>query len=239
MKNLYFFPNEWDIDYDSHATVAKLKLLPNYAGHRLHGWQLGDWEYNWSTIYSEFALDEGEEYTFYFWLNGGENDHHDEVCELEIFGEDWNNRQVFTLCRDYTKPLIYKGGWFLFGVTFKAPDSNVTMRFHAQRAVMSLLPATITDLEMVPYTCSDDVPIDRPQRSNVVFRKGWPSKMQATKRIRIPFGRRIREVELTYPRMILIGILCCIGLLTIIGGAICLFVIIKTGRKVKQSLSSD
>lgn len=234
MKTLFFFPNEWDIDYDSHATIARMKTMPNYQKQKMVGWQLGNWDFDWSTITADFCLEEGEDYTFYFWLNGGENDHHDEVCELEIFGEDWNQRQTFTLSRNYTKPVIYKGGWFLFAIPFTATDATMTLRFNAQRAIMSLLPATITDIEKVSNMTCDDIPIDRPQRSNIVFKKGWPNKMQRTKRIRIPFGRRIREVEITYPKLIAICVAGIAGLIALVTAIILLIFAIRGGKKVRR-----
>lgn len=169
MKDIFFIPGDWDVDPDAHSTVAVLKPLPGYNKKQVHGWQLGDWQYSWSTIACDFNLTAGEEYCFYFWLNGGENDRHDEVCELEIFGEDWNARQTFSLNRNHTKPQKYLGGWYLFAIPFTAKDDCVTMRFNAQRAIVSLVPATITDLELVAHVPSDTEDSSSLKRSNIVY----------------------------------------------------------------------
>lgn len=109
-----------------------------------------------------------------FWLNGGENDQCDEVCNLEVFGEgQWEERQTFRLNRGFIKPLKYKNGWYLMAVPFTAPAADkVTLRFNAMRAVTTIAPAE----EPAQYEelISDPENYDQAQRSNVVFENGWP-----------------------------------------------------------------
>lgn len=175
MKNIMFVPAEWDIDSDCHATVAEIKKFQTYKKNKkVLGWQMGDWNYSWSVICSDFNLIPGEEYRFNFWLNGGENERHDEICELEIFGEDWNARQTFALNRNHTKPILYKGGWYLFSIPFTATDETMTMRFNVQRAVCSLIPASYTDIETADMLESDEEDTTKLQRSNIVYKHGYP-----------------------------------------------------------------
>ncbi|MBO4389441.1 MAG: hypothetical protein J5825_01120 [Lachnospiraceae bacterium] len=174
MKDLFFLTNDWDIDTDAHSTVAVIKKIHSAPGRKVMGWQLGDWQFNWSSIYTEMKLSPGEEYCFHFWLNGGENDRHDEICELEIFGDDWNNRQSFALNRNHTKPVLYIKGWYLFSIPFTAPDEFVKFRFNIQRAIATILPATQTDLDLTKHIRSDREDLTRKQRHNIVFPGGYP-----------------------------------------------------------------
>ncbi len=44
-------------------------------------------------------------------LSGGENSRGDEICMLEIYGDDWEDRLTFRLNRDHTAPLLEKDHW--------------------------------------------------------------------------------------------------------------------------------
>lgn len=222
MKDLFFIPADWDIDTDAHSTVAALKAMPGYNHKRAQGWQLGDWGYNWSTISADFQLSAGEEYCLHFWLNGGENDRHDEVCELEIFGDDWNARQTFALNRNHTSYVTYRNGWYLFSICFVAKDDFVTMRFNAQRAVCSLLPASLTDIELAATEPADNIDETKPQRTNIVFRNGWPDEEH--KLCSIHFGSK--EIIITKEQMKIAALA--------VGGLILIFTLVKLIRKKKS-----
>ena len=174
MKDLFFLTNDWDIDTDAHSTVAVIKKIRSCTGKTVMGWQLGDWQFNWSSIYTEMTLIPGEEYCLHFWLNGGENDRHDEICELEIFGDDWNARQSFALNRNHTVPVLHRKGWYLFSIPFTAPDEYVKLRFNIQRAIATIIPASRTDLDLSKHVRSDHEDLSRKQRHNIVFPGGWP-----------------------------------------------------------------
>ncbi len=174
MKQIFFCPDQWRMDATVPTGVAAITEVTGFDGKTTEAWQLGNWQYDWSTIRTDIVLEPGEEYTFVFWLNGGENDQYDEVCNLEVFGEgQWDERQTFRLNRGFIKPLKYKNGWYLMAVPFTAPAADkVTLRFNAMRAVTTIAPAE----EPAQYEelISDPENYDQAQRSNVVFENGWP-----------------------------------------------------------------
>jgi hypothetical protein len=122
-------------------------------------------------------LESGSEYRFCFWLNGGENSSRDEVCDLEIFGDSWEDRLTFRLNRDHTKPILEKNSWLLFGIPFTAPKaaSALTFRFVAAGAVLTL--AGIPDMDMAKCEAiePDEREPNQPQRHNVALPGGYPS----------------------------------------------------------------
>lgn len=215
MKDLLFIPYDWDIDTDAHSTVASAVKVSGYDNKKIDGWQIGDWWYNWSTIYSDFHVTPGETYCFHFWLNGGENDKHDEICDLEIFGEDWSERQTFSLNRNHTKPVKYLNGWYLFSIVFTAPDEFITIRFNVQKAVATIVPATVTDLEIARTLPSDPENTDKPQRKNIVFKNGWPVDPNEAKILRITLGERELTISKDHLVIGLIVLLCAVVLLSI------------------------
>lgn len=172
MKQIFFCPDQWRMDATVPTGVAAITEVTGFDGKTTEAWQLGNWQYDWSTIRTDIVLEPGEEYTFVFWLNGGENDQYDEVCNLEVFGEgQWEERQTFRLNRSFIKPLKYKNGWYLMAVPFTAPTADkVTLRFNAMRAVTTIAPAE----EPAQYEelISDPENNDQVQRSNVVFENG-------------------------------------------------------------------
>ena len=87
MKQIFFCPDQWRMDATVPTGVAAITEVTGFDGKTTEAWQLGNWQYDWSTIRTDIVLEPGEAYTFVFWLNGGENDQYDEVCNLEVFGE--------------------------------------------------------------------------------------------------------------------------------------------------------
>lgn len=173
MKNLFFNVTDWHVDKQVPQSVATIKTVRGFDGAEVLTWQLGDWNWNWTTLTSKRDLEPNTEYIFTFWLNGGENDRGDEVCNLEIFGDDWDLRTTFKLNRDYILPTLIKNGWYLFCIPFKTDKvGKTTLRFSVSGAITTIAPAqsavSYENLE------SDDDDHEKPQRSNVVFENGWP-----------------------------------------------------------------
>lgn len=172
-KELYFCPDLWRLDAQVATTIGGKTEVKGFDGKTVEAWQLADWCYNWSTIRTEITLEPGAEYTLNFWLCGGENDRYDEICQLEVFAEDEHeNREIFKLNRGFTKPVLYKNGWYLFSVPFTAPAARTVLRFNIMGAITTLAQADA--LETYAALTPDAENLDKPQRYNIVFPEGWP-----------------------------------------------------------------
>ena len=181
MTDLFFCPERWEPDESVSTNAASPVRVRGSAGKTVDAWQLGDWSEAWTAITSRIPieagwLEPGAEYRFCFWLNGGENDRRDEVCELEIYGDAWEERLRFKLNREQTKPILEKNGWLLFGIPFTAPEAGefLTFRFVAAGAVCTI--AGIPDMDMAACEAlpPDERSFEHPQRHNIVFPHGWP-----------------------------------------------------------------
>ncbi|MCR4678635.1 MAG: hypothetical protein K5679_07745 [Lachnospiraceae bacterium] len=142
---------------------------------------LGSWDSAESVAVSRpYILTPNTSYSYVFWLNGGENESANEVCNFKItFFNDWENCNVYRLNRGYIKPLLHQQGWELYEIPFTTPDVagdvSVTFSFTAAKAPMAVMPAkepaAYSDLKDEP----DEYAAYRPQRHNIVFQDGWPS----------------------------------------------------------------
>lgn len=197
MTDLFFCPERWVTDPMISSNIAKAVKVRGFNGKQTDAWQLGDWEHNYTALVSQIPIEEGwlrsgSEYRLCFWLNGGENAAGDEVCRLEIFGDAWEERLIFPLNRDRTRPLLYKNGWLLYAVPFTAPEAaqELTFRFVAAGAVCTI--AGIPDMNMA--YCEKLLPDEQedngyPQRPNVVFAGGYPADRK--KVVLKPLGKEI------------------------------------------------
>jgi len=198
MRDLFFCPERWEPDSEITSNIASHTEVQGFAGTPAEAWQLGDWDYHWTAIVSTIPveagwLESGSDYRFCFWLNGGENTNRDEVCELEIFGDSWEDRLTFRLNRDYTKPILEKNGWLLFGIPFTAPQSgtSLTFRFVAAGAVCTI--AGIPDLNMAKCEAltPDERDLSQPQRHNIALPGGFPSEHSSTVTVTTLRGRKL------------------------------------------------
>ncbi len=129
-----------------------------------------------------------------FWLNGGENDRCDEICQLQILftdysvtasSEEFEKGMCYRLNREYIKPLKRYKGWEYYDIPFTTTDARYTQfQFVAYRAPMALMAAEKPDV----YESLEEVldPFDgkRPQRHNIMFEDGWPKdKWYSTERL--------------------------------------------------------
>ena len=178
MKNVYFDPSQWSFDRGVKSCVGSLKVVKGFDGNDVTAWQIADWMWSWTTLGTTMELEPDSEYIFTFWLNGGENDRSDEVCNLDIwFGGDWDNRITFKLNRNYLMPTLVKNGWYLFSVPFQTAQSGtVSMAFNVMGAVTTIAPAK-SAVEYASVVGDEDDP-DRIQRPNIVFDKGYPEEEQ-------------------------------------------------------------
>lgn len=183
MRDLFFLPDRWEPDpmiSTNHTSLIKAK---NYNGKTADAWQLGDWSSGWTAITSSVRMEQGwlepgGEYRFCFCLNGGENSRADEVCMLEIFGDDWEDRLTFPLNRSRTKPLLEKNHWLIFAVPFKAPEaaSALHFRFVAAGAVCTVAGIPEMDMSVCERMTPDEPDTSHIQRHNLYFPDGWPEE---------------------------------------------------------------
>lgn len=144
MINFYFEPSLWKPNNDCIDNVSKFMQVENQNGEMVEGCRLGNWKYDWSEIIYELSkFSTNEEYTFTFWIHGGENDRYDEVSELQIiYDHDYNNKIEFPLNRNYTKPIKTYHGYKLYEISFSTKNyKSIQLRFVAMGAILDIIPA--------------------------------------------------------------------------------------------------
>lgn len=183
MTDLFFCPESWEPDDMISSNAASQIQVQDYAGRTSEAWQLGDWGSSWTAITSTIPveagwLESGTEYRFCFWLNGGENSRRDEVCMLEIYGDEWENRLCFPLNRDKIRPVMQKNHWLLFAIPFQAPQaaSALHLRFVAAGAVCTITGIHDMDMSRCEALIPDEPETGHAQRHNIVFPHGWPNE---------------------------------------------------------------
>lgn len=189
---ILFEPHDWyrnpDVQWNN---ITERYMYQNPDGTMTEIYSLGDWNGHWSEICSEFIpVDPDTDYTFVFWLNGGENDRNNEVCRLiavytdsqeqKIPDADWRRNYLFKLNRcgqnGGIRPIKTIDGWYLFAIDLPKPDKKfLQLRFAAQNAPMAVKKAE----EPSAYENIPDRPDEfaeyRPQRHNIFFTDGWPA----------------------------------------------------------------
>lgn len=153
-----------------------------------------DWEHTSYVTNGFQELEPNTEYHFVFWLNGGENDRSDEVCQLQILFTDGNvtasNSEFdeglrFRLNRGYIKPLKKYNGWEYYDIPFTTTQARYTQfQLVADRAPMALMDAEGPEAYQDLQDTADPYERQRPQRHNIIFEDGWPvDKWYSTERL--------------------------------------------------------
>lgn len=175
---LYFNARNWKFNKDCGHNVGTRSFMHGPDGELTEAYMIGDWGHNWTEIVSNtLILPKNTVCSFIFWLNGGENDHYDEVCRFEVvFDNDYDQRYTYNLNRSYIKPLKKMNGWELYEILFRTQNNDYTqLRFVAQRAYMTVMAAK----DAAAYSQFKDSPdpfeAKRPQRHNLIFPDGFPS----------------------------------------------------------------
>ncbi len=183
MSDLYFCPERWEADSAITTNACVRKRVEGFSGDLTDAWQLSNQSGAWTAIISRIPiergwLESGAEYRFCFWLNGGENAERTETCALEIYGDDWEDRLVFHLNRDRTRPLLEKNGWLLFAIPFIAPEASraLTFRFVAANAVCTIAGIPGMNMAACEGLISDERDLSRPQRHNIIYPGGYPAR---------------------------------------------------------------
>lgn len=183
-NKLYFNAREWFPIPNCPDQKADRTFINDFDGGLVEIYMLGDWQWHWSEISSNpLTLEKNTRYTFTFWLNGGENDCNNEVCELRILFNDnamepvdRETEFVYKLNRNFIKPIKRYKGWELYEIPFTTQENIYTrLKFAVMRAYTSIMPA----LDKEAYAELADEPDEfdgiRPQRHNIIFADGWPA----------------------------------------------------------------
>ena len=83
---LFFRPREWSFNKAcKDSCVGERCFITSFDETLAEVYCIGNWQYDWTEIVTkDLILEKNTEYAFSFWLNGGENDRMDEVCQLHI-----------------------------------------------------------------------------------------------------------------------------------------------------------
>lgn len=178
VNRLFFNAREWSFNKDCKDNAGTRSFMQGPDGIVAEGFTIGNWSWNWTEIVSKtLILPKNTLNTFTFWLNGGENDHSDEVCRFEVlFNNDYENRFTYNLNRNFIKPVKRCNGWELYEIPFRTENNEYTqLRFVAQKAFMTVLNAReISAYNDLPESV-DRFADKRPQRHNIIFEDGWPT----------------------------------------------------------------
>ncbi|MDE7295380.1 MAG: hypothetical protein K2N72_13230 [Oscillospiraceae bacterium] len=187
---VYLKPKKWK----KHPDVQRTTIFERFSipdpfggdGEMTDVLSTGSWNGAWCEITNGVeVLEKNTEYRFVFWLNGGENDRYNEVCQLHIIFTDdpvnmpltdWDNKLCYKLNRGYIKPLKRCNGWELYSVPFKTGDKDfVQLRFVSQNAPMAVMEAKAPEYYADLPESLDPFAEERPQRHNIIFEDGWPT----------------------------------------------------------------
>ena len=195
MNYLFFNPREWYCSdmakqniFSQANTSAERSFASGFDGELVEILMLGGWNTARAEIVSKiYSLMPDTEYCFVFWLNGGENENQNEVCQLRIaFSGHTDGWNVYKLNRNFIKPILHYQGWELYAITFKTPEAdsaaatvpvvNTQLGFLSGAAPMAVQAAKEPDFYKNWEDSPDEFAGLRPQRHNIVFEDGWPSR---------------------------------------------------------------
>jgi hypothetical protein len=174
---LDFNPRDWKQNPECNKSKLSRVFITDIFDNVSEIWQLGDWSYNWTEIQTPaISLPQGTDYRFVFWLNGGENDQFNAVCQFEILPDNSDkDKLVYKLNYNAVRPLVQHKGWNLFCIPFNTGDAEtIRFKFTAMSAPMAVMSADIDLLtDVIP-----DKPLDKrvPQRHNIFFPDGFPTE---------------------------------------------------------------
>ena len=194
---LYFDARSWKFNKDCSHNVGSRSFMEGPDKELAEAYMIGDWSNNWTEIISEtLLLPKYTDCRFSFWLNGGENDHNNEICRFEIlFNADYEQRYTYNLNRNFIKPLKKLNGWELYEIPFCTQDNEYTQfRFVAQRAYMTVIAAKDAEAYAQFPDTPDPYEDERPQRHNLIFSSdGFPKNCwYSTEQLNAKYKNKIK-----------------------------------------------
>lgn len=188
---LFFNAREWKLNPECKGNQGTRSFITGVDGNFAEAYTIGNWDINGrqtEIISPSYLLDKDAEYTFTFWLNGGENDRNgDEVCQLQIiYNNDKDNALVYNLNRNYIKPLKRIRGWNLYEIPFVTSENEYTqLKFVAKAAFTTIMNSFGKESYEDMEDELDEFEGLRPQRHNIVWEDGWPTNAwYSTKNLR-------------------------------------------------------
>ncbi len=185
---ILFDPRDYYKNPDLGWGVASRHMKQLADGSFIEIYSLGNWNDRFSGIVSkEIPISPDCDYTFVFWLNGGENDRDDEKCELLVIytdgthdratSEEYHGNYTYLLNRNNVRPIKTVDGWYLFAIKLPRTDKPfVEFRFEVNNAPMHLKAAEAPESYADVPDSPDVYAQYRKQRHNIVFEDGWPSE---------------------------------------------------------------
>ena len=185
---ILFNPRDYYKNPDLSWGVASRHMKQLEDGSFIEIYSLGNWNDCFSGIVSkEIPISPDCDYTFVFWLNGGENDRDDEKCELLVIytdgthdratSEEYHGNYTYLLNRNNVRPIKTVDGWYLFAIKLPRTDKPfVEFRFEVNNAPMHLKAAEAPESYADVPDSPDEYAQYRKQRHNIVFEDGWPSE---------------------------------------------------------------
>lgn len=190
MKNrLYFVAREWNFNKACTKNVGERCFINGIDGELVEAYSIGNWQWDHTEIISKpMVLEKNQSYHFSFWLNGGENDRNDEICQFRVvFDGDHDNALTYKLNRGFIKPLKRYCGWELYDLSFNSGDNDITqLKFVSRSAYTAIQPAKDPEEYANLEEVLDEFHEWRPQRHNMIFEDGWPpaNNWYSTKELR-------------------------------------------------------
>lgn len=217
MNYIFLNPREWFFgDATQQNSISKVQksagrsFISDFDGNLVESIMLGGWNVPYAEVLSRvYPLASDTEYSFVFWLNGGENDKNSETCQLEIafFGSNCYSN-IYKLNRNFIKPILHCQGWELYAIGFRTPGaepsstgesvsvSDTRFSFISGEAPMAVKPAREPDFYKDWKDEPDEFAEQRPQRHNIVFEDGWPSSsMYGGNRYSTEIMRKKRDAQ--------------------------------------------
>lgn len=175
MNYIFLNPRNW-----SEKDGVERTFIDGFEGSLEEILQIGSWTTECKAESKHFLLNPDAEYSFVFWLNGGENEGGREICDLIIrFNLENGFANRYKLNRSYIKPLLHFRGWELYSIGFTTPEASeavdVNFTFHVKNAPMAVKAAKEPEYYSEWKDEIDEFASQRPQRHNIVFEDGWPS----------------------------------------------------------------
>lgn len=175
MNYIFLNPRDW-----SEKDGVEISFIDGFEGKLEQVLQLGSWDSAVTAESNSYSLNAATEYTLVFWLNGGENERSDEVCDLlinfNLEARYWNR---YKLNRNYIKPRLHYEGWELYVIDFSTPSEgetiDVSFSFVSKNAPMAVKTAKEPEYYSEWEDTLDPHADKRHQRHNIVFEDGWPS----------------------------------------------------------------
>lgn len=175
MNYILLNPRNW-----SEKDGVERTFIDGFEGSLEEILQIGSWTTECKAESKHFLLNPDAEYSFVFWLNGGENEGGREICDLLIrFNLENGFANRYKLNRSYIKPLLHFRGWELYSIGFTTPEASeavdVNFTFHVKNAPMAVKAAKEPEYYSEWKDEIDEFASQRPQRHNIVFEDGWPT----------------------------------------------------------------